>query len=90
MTTETTTRPRWPNPTGEQILAFEYEHLIRPAPPGVKIQAILDAFGMTPTAYYQRLRAVALDDGVMIDPVTTRLVRERMARWAKQRRCAAG
>lgn len=86
MTSQTTSRPRWPNPTGEQILAFEYEHLLRPGVPGRKRDAIRDAFGLSEIRYYQLLRAVALSEEAFADPVTTRLVRERMERWRRRGR----
>lgn len=48
---------------------------------GAKDHAIRTQLGITPVRYYQLLnRAVLTVDGIAADPVTARIVRQRLAR----------
>lgn len=69
--------------TGEwdaEILAFERQWWTRP---GAREQAILDTFGLSVTAYSQRLNRV-LDDprALELDPLTVNRLRRIRARRA--------
>lgn len=69
------------------LLAFERAWLNDPRPgDGRKAQAILETFGVGETRYYQRLVAVIHSrEALEVDPVTTRVLQDRLARRARSR-----
>lgn len=72
--------------TVEEVLAFERAWLNRPQSDGRKADAITRTFDLGETAYYQRLRAVLGErEALAVDPMTTRILLERMRRRQRTR-----
>lgn len=68
------------------VLALEKAWWLRP---GSKEQAIYDAFGWTPTAYYRRLNTlVDRQEALAAEPVVVKRLRELRARRARARSLA--
>lgn len=70
----------------EDVLALERAWLNRDRTTGAYAAAVREAFGVSVTAYTLRLVHL-LDDpaAVALDPVTVRVLTERMRRGSKQR-----
>ncbi|MCT1363297.1 DUF3263 domain-containing protein [Microbacterium sp. p3-SID131] len=69
--------------TPAELLAFEARH---PKHTPAKTHAIRHQIGITEVRYYTLLhRAAQSVDGIKVDPVTARMVRERMAKRSRER-----
>lgn len=69
------------------MLTFERAWLNDPRPgDGRKVQAIREQFGVGETRYYQRLVAtIHSREALEVDPVTTRILLDRLARRTRSR-----
>lgn len=66
-------------PTAAELLNFESAHPQRRHGNGWKEEAIRAKFGITPARYYQLLhRAARSAEGQRQDPVTARIIRDRV------------
>lgn len=73
-----------PTPTVPELLDFEAAHATTRR--GVKEEAIRARFGIPPIRYYQLLgRAITTEQAVQHDPITTRRVTEKAARYLQSR-----
>lgn len=69
--------------TPAQLLAFEAQH---PKHTPAKTHAIRHQLGISEVRYYTLLhRAARSTEGISIDPVTARMVRERIEKRARER-----
>ena len=85
------TEPGQGQPLPLDVVAFEREWLGREQHDGRKAAAIMGRFGLSVTRYYQELLHAVTDPVVMaVDPVTCRVVRERVERHRRSSSGAAG